>query len=208
MPGEHDWILGREKDMKMDQMKALLRISLELNEKRVDLLNAQRKINNPKIKKLEREIANLAVLHTRARFDSTFFYIASSFVNLDILTLDFFKTTLAALGEEEFNTSVLSFKPEVEAGQKFYVALDPEKHIYTDGIIEDWYNRYNTGDSADTYSTALKYCDASRPLEIGADFGDICSFVIGQTKGNDLYCLKDFHTLAPHGPRQFADGLS
>ena len=35
--------------MKMDQMKALLRISLELNEKRVDLLNAQRKINNPKI---------------------------------------------------------------------------------------------------------------------------------------------------------------
>lgn len=207
MPGEHDWILSREKDMKADQMRALLRISLELNEKRVDLLNAQRKRNNPLIPKLEREIAKLAVLHTRARFDSTFFYIASSFVNLDILTLDFFKTTLAALGEEEFNTSVLSFAPQVEAGQKFYVALDHEKHVYKDGIIEEWYNRFNTGDSADTNSTALKYCDPSMPLEIGGDFGDICSFVVGQTKGNDLYCLKDFHTLAPHGPRQFADGV-
>lgn len=213
MPGEHDWILGREKDMNVEQMKALLRISLELNEKRADLLNAQRK--NPNhlkdkrrnlISKLEKEVAKLAVLHTRARFDSTFFYIASSFVNLDILTLDFFKTTLAALGDEEFNTSVLSFKPQVEAGQKFYVALDPDKHVYTDGVIEEWYQRYNTGDNALTYSTALKYCDANKALEIGADFGDICSFVIGQTKHNIIYCLKDFHTLAPHGPRQFADG--
>ena len=207
MPGEHDWILGREKDMKMDQMKALLRISLELNEKRVDLLNAQRKRNNPHIPKLEREIAKLAVLHTRARFDSTFFYIASSFVNLDILTLDFFKTTLAALGEEEFNTSVLSFAPQVEAGQKFYVALDPDKHIYADGIVEGFYQRYNTGDDAQTYSTALKYCDAGRPLEIGFDPGDICSLVIGQTKGNAMYCLKDFHTLAPAGPRELANAF-
>lgn len=206
MPGEHDWILGKEKEMNREQMNALLYISLELNEKRADLLNAQRKRNHPLVKKLEKKIAELAVLHTRARFDSTFFYIASSFVNLDILTLDFFKTTLAALGEEEFNTSVLSLKPEVEAGQKFYVALDPEKHIYNDGIFEEWYNRYNTGDNAETYSTALKYCDPNKPLEMGADFGDICSFVIGQTKGNALYLLKDFHTLAPNGPRQFADG--
>lgn len=205
MPGEHDWILGREKDMKRDQMKALLRISLELNEKRVDLLNAQRKINNPKIRKLEREIANLAVLHTRARFDSTFFYIASSFVNLDILTLDFFKTTLAALGEEEFNTSVLSFKPEVEAGQKFYVALDPEKHIYDDGIFEEYYYRYNTGEDPNVNSSWLKYCDPNKPLEMGADFGDMCSLEIGQTKPGGIYCLKDFHSLAPKGPRELAN---
>ncbi|MFC4688670.1 hypothetical protein ACFO4P_17140 [Epilithonimonas pallida] len=205
MPGEHDWILSKEKEMNRDQMNALLYISLELNEKRADLLNAQRKRNHPLIKKLEKKVAELAVLHTRARFDSTFFYIASSFVNLDILTLDFFKTTLAALGEEEFNTSVLSLKPEVEAGQKFYVALDPDKHIYDDGIYEEWYNRYNTGDSAETYSTALRYCDSSRPLEIGVDFGDMCSIDVGQTKDNLVRGLKDFHTLAPQGPRELAD---
>lgn len=205
MPGEHDWILGREKDMKRDQMKALLRISLELNEKRVDLLNAQRKINNPKIRKLEREIANLAVLHTRARFDSTFFYIASSFVNLDVLTLDFFKTTLAALGEEEFNTSVLSMKPQVEAGQKFYVALDAEKHIYDDGIFEEYYYRYNTGEDPNVNSSWLKYCDPNKPIEMGADFGDMCSLEIGQTKSGGIYCLKDFHSLAPKGPRELAN---
>lgn len=204
LPGEYDWIMDKEKDMNLDQMRALMQISFELNEKKADLLNARRKKNNPIIGKLEREIEKLAILHTRARFDSTFFYIASSFVNLDVNRLDFFKTSLAALGER-FDTAILSMKPNIEAGSKFYVALDFDKHVYNDGIFLEFYNRYNTGDDAETYSTALKYCDASAPLEMGADFGDICSFVIGQLKGKEIYALKDFHTLAPAGPREFAN---
>ena len=206
MPGEYEWIMEREKDMDQIQMQHLLQISLELNEKRADLMNATRRKRNDTIKRLEREIQKLAVLHTQLRYNSTFFYIASSFVNVDVLTLDFFKTTLAALGEEEFNTSVLSMKPEVEAGQKFYVALE-EKHIYEDGIIEEWYYRFKTGDAADTVSSALKYCDANLPIEMGFDPGDICSIVTAQTRQNTIYCLKDFYTLAPHGPRELADKI-
>lgn len=207
MPGEYEWIMEREKDMNLEQMQYLLQISLELNDKRAQLLNASRKPNNQYIKRLEKEIQKLAILHTQLRHNSTLFYVASSFVNVDFLTLDFFKTTLAALGEEEFNTSVLSMKPSVEAGQKFYVAFDKEKHVYDDGIFEEWYYRFNTGDSAETNSTALKYCDAGKSIEMGADFGDICSIVTAQTRDNTLFCLKDFYTLAPHGPRELANNI-
>lgn len=205
MPGEYEWIMDQEKEMNKTQMEYLLQISLELNEKRADLLNASRKRGNPIIPKLEREIQKLAILHTKLRFNSTFFYIASSLVNIDVLTIDFLKTTLAALGEEEFNTSVLSMKPQVEAGQKFYVALDPEKHIYDDGIFEEYYYRYNTGEDPNVNSSWLKYCDPNKPIEMGADFGDMCSLEIGQTKPGGIYCLKDFHSLAPKGPRELAN---
>lgn len=207
MPGEYEWIMEREKDMNIQQMKYLLQISLYLNDKRLKLYNATKNKSFQNIKRLEREIQNLAIDHLKLRQNSTFFYIASSFVNVDVLTLDFFKTTLAALGEEEFNTSVLSMKPSVEAGQKFYVAFDKEKHTYDDGIFEEWYFRFNTGDNAETISTALKYCDPGMPLEMGADFGDICSVVTGQTRDNTLFCLKDFYTLAPHGPRELANQI-
>lgn len=206
MPGEHEWIMDREKDMNKQQMIHLLNISLELNEKRVDLINASRKINNPIIKKLEREIQKLTLAQTRLRHDSTFFYVASSFVNLDLLTLDFFKTSLAALGEEEFNTAILSFGPEVEAGKKFYFALDPDKHVYKDGIKDDWYHRFNIGDNAETDSSALRYCDPNKVLEVGVDFGDMISFVFGQTKGVDLYILKNIFTIPKDGSsREIAD---
>ncbi|AQX08043.1 hypothetical protein [Elizabethkingia ursingii] len=207
MPGEHEWIMDREKDMNKEQMMYLLQISLELNEKRADLINTSRKRNNPLIKKLEKEIQKLAILHTRLRFNSTFFYVASSFVNMDLLTLDFFKTALASLGEEDFNTSVLSFKPTVESGQKFYVALDPEKHIYDDGIVKDWHYKFSLGDAAEVDSSALKYCDPNKPLEIGIDFGDMISFVIGQSKGRlDYYLLKNiFITADKGGSREICD---
>lgn len=199
MPGENEWIMDKEKEMDKMQMQYLLIISLELNAKRASLINASRKRNGTLIKKLEREIQRLAVAHTRLRQNSTFFYVASSFVNLDLLTLDFFKTALAALGEEEFNTAILSFGPEVEAGKKFYFAFDEEKHIYTDGIKDNWYHKFNIGDNADTDSSALRYCDADKPLELGVDFGDMISFVFAQTKGLDIYLLKNIFTIPEDG---------
>lgn len=196
MPGEYDWILDREKEMDKQQMKYLLQISLELNEARADALHYARKRNKVLLEKAKRKIAKLAEMHTRLRKDSTFFYIASSFVNVDILRLDYFKTALTALGEVEFNTSILSLKPQVEAGNKFYVAFE-DKHIYDDGIDFQYYQKFNTGDDADLTSLGLRYCNSTRPLEIGIDFGDMMSMVVGQCDGKLLRVLKNFWTLAP-----------
>ena len=205
MPGEHEWILDREKEMNKEQMKHLLNISLELNEKRVDLINASRKRNNRMIAQLEREIQRLSLAHTRLRFNSTFFYIASSFVNLDLLTLDFFKTALSALGEEEFNTSVLSFSPEVEAGQKIYVGLDLDKHVYEDGIKNDWFHQFNLGDDALVDSSALRYLNPKKGVEISLDFGDQLSLNIHQLNGEYWDTLKNLFVLAPQGSRELCD---
>lgn len=196
MPGEYDWILDREKEMNVQQMKYLLQISLELNEAKADALHYARKRNMVLLMKAKRKIAKLAEMHTRLRKDSTFFYIASSFVNVDILRLDYFKTALTALGEVEFNTSILSLKPQVEAGNKFYVALE-DKHIYDDGILFEYYNKFNTGDEAELSSLALKYCNHHQTLEIGIDFGDMMSMVVAQSNSQFIRVLKNFWTLAP-----------
>ena len=201
MPGEYDWILEKKKDMDEKQIQYLLQISLELNQAKADLLNAMRKRNEAMERKLKRKIEKLAVLHYKLRLGSTFFYIASSFVNVDILTLDYFKTALSSLGEVDFKTSVLSLPPEVEAGAKFYPNLE-SKHIYDDGINFNYYDKYNTGDDAETTSSALRYCNPNAPLELGIDFGDMSSMVVGQSKNKDYYVLKNFWALAPEGSRE------
>ena len=46
-------------------------------------------------------------------------------------------------------------------------------------------------------SLALRYIDHNAKLEAGVDFSAMCSVVTAQPRGNYLYCLKEFHTLAP-----------
>ena len=195
MPGEYDWILDKAKEMKTKQIKYLLQISLELNKAMADSIRAVRKRNERLVSKLQNKIKKLSILKTRLRQGSTFFYKASSFVNVNVLRIDYFKAALAALGEIEFNTAVLSQTPQVEAGQRFYVAFD-STHIYEDGIIRENYYRYKTGDAAETFSTDLKYCIPNKALEIGADFGNMISMVIGQTQGNQLRILKNIYSVS------------
>ena len=201
MPGEYDWILEREREMDLVQMRYLLQISLELNKSRADSVHYARRRNERLLGKTQRRIQRLIEMQTRLRRDSTFFYIASSFVNVDILRLDYFKTALSALGEVEFNTSILSLKPEVEAGNKFYISFE-NRHIYEDGIDFHYYHRFNTGDDAELNSLGLKYCNAHQPLEIRIDFGTQCSMVVGQSCRADLRVLKNFYTLAPESSEQ------
>ncbi len=200
--GEHDWFLDLEKEMNVDKIKALFQISLELNEAKIDLLNAIDENNLKKAKILQRKVTKLSVKHYILRLDSIFYYVASSFVNVDNLRLGYFKVALQKLGIENFNKSVLSLPPTVEAGQRFYIGFDPDKHIYDDGIDGKFYNQFNTGDKADANSTALKYCDPDQPIEIGLDFGDMCSMVIGQTRGTTLFILKNMWTLPPENEQQ------
>jgi hypothetical protein len=49
---------------------------------------------------------------------------------------------------------------------------------------------------------ALRYIDHNAKLEAGVDFGDMCSIVTAKPRGNYLYCLKEFHTLAPENEIQ------
>lgn len=201
MQGDYDWMLGREKDMNIEQIKAAMECGRILNDIKCELYNAQIDRDYKKAELLLKHIARWTEKWIRVRKDSTFFYMVSSMVNADILQEGFFKDTYKALGPEEFKSSILSFKSELKKGEKFYGNLG-EHHFYDDGIITEYYDKYKLTDDIEESSLALRYIDRNAKLECGVDFGDMCSIVTAQPRGNYLYCLKEFYTLAPENEIQ------
>jgi len=203
LDGDDDWILQQEKNMALEQVKMALEVSLVLNEIKCELYNAQRDGNKEKVLSLKKNLVRWTERWIRARKDLTFFYVVSSFVNVDILTQGFFKDSLKALGIEEFKSAICSFKINLTKGEKFYGNLG-EHHFYDDGVINSYYDKFSITDTIEESSLALRYINHEAKLEAGVDFGDMCSFVTGQPRGNYLYLLKEFYTLAPENEVQLA----
>jgi len=201
MQGDYDWMLGREKDMNIEQIKAAMECGRILNDIKCELYNAQIDRDYKKAELLLKNIARWTEKWIRVRKDSTFFYMVSSMVNADILQEGFFKDTYKALGPEEFKSAILSFKSELKKGEKFYGNLG-EHHFYDDGVFTEYYDKFNLTDEIEESSLALRYIDHNAKLECGVDFGDMCSVVTAQPRGNYLYCLKEFYTLAPENEIQ------
>lgn len=204
LDGDDDWLTLQEKHMNLEQIKAAMQVGLVLNEIRCELYNAIRDRDKVKVEQLKNNLARWTERWVRVRKDSTFFYATSSFVNVDVLQEGFFRDTLKALGIEEFKSAILSLKVNITKGEKFYVNLGPH-HFYEDGVNQEYYDRFKITDDFEESSRALRYIDHRQKLEAGVDFGDMCSMVTAQHRGSYLYCLKDFHTLAPESTRQLAD---
>jgi hypothetical protein len=203
LDGDDDWILQQEKNMNLEQVKMALEVSLVLNEIKCELYNAQKDGDKEKVLSLKKNLVRWTERWIRARKDLTFFYVVSSFVNVDILTQGFFKDSLKALGIEEFKSAICSFKINLTKGEKFYGNLG-EHHFYDDGVINSYYDKFSITDTIEESSLALRYINHEAKLEAGVDFGDMCSFVTGQPRGNYLYLLKEFYTLAPENEVQLA----
>ena len=124
------------------------------------------------------------------------FYIASSFLNADILTVDYFKDSLESLGPEEFNTSIGSIRPSIEKGSRFYQGLDG-KHFYQDGLNYKYYDDFGLKDAITENSAGLKYVDPKTHLEAGFDAGNMMSLVIGQEQADTYRIVKNMHTINP-----------
>jgi len=201
--GDFDWIMDREKDMNVQQIKDILNVSIVLNEIKSELYNAIRDKDYTKIKNVQKNYERWLIRWTKARKDSTLFYQVSTFANADILTTGYFKDQLDALGIEEFKSAICTLKPTLKKGEKFYVTLG-EHHFYDDGILEGYYDKFNIGDAVQESSLALRYIDHFKHLDISLDFGNMCSMIVGQEKGNYVYILKEFFTLAPEHVKELA----
>jgi len=196
MLGDDDWILNMEKEMDLEQIELALQAALVLNDiKREMIANEQAGIISERAR-LEKAYRSWNEIWIRARKDSTFFYAVSSLVNLDILTDGYFKSVLKALGPEEFKTAILSFKIQISKGEKFYYNLS-DHHYFEDGVDNSYFDRFSLRDDIVPSSLSLRYIDHNAKLECGVDFGDMCSMVVGQQRGVNLYALKEFFTLAP-----------
>lgn len=200
---DYDWILDQEKNMDVEQIKLALQVAFVLNEIKKELYNAIRDNDKKKTAGLHRNLQRWTERWVRVRKDSTFFYVVSSYVNVDVLTSGYFTDSLKALGIEEFKSAILSLKAELKKGEKFYINLGAH-HYYDDGVIAGYYDNYAIGEEIQETSLALRYIDHDRPLDAGMDFGNMCSMVIGQELGNYYYCLKNMYTLAPEHLKELA----
>ncbi|MBW3519505.1 hypothetical protein [Flavobacterium sp. NKUCC04_CG] len=206
LEGDDDWILQQEKNFNVEQVKLALQVALVLNEIKKEVLAAKQIKDYHKIGNLKKNLVRWTERWVRVRKNLTFFYIASSFVNADILTEGYFQDSLKALGIEEFKSAILSLRINLKKGEKFYSHLG-EHHYFDDGIRTGFYDhiKLTEANEIEETSLALKYLDCEQKLECGVDFGDMTSMVIGQPRGNYYYLLKEFYTLPPESSKELAD---
>ena len=212
--GEHDWILNERADVDVKTILDVIKVGLVMNEATHEHIVAKQEYEECKTP------ANLKDLNNKARITKRwtimweelrktkgaqlFYLIASSYINADILTLEWFEDAISS-NMGDFETAVLSCKSKMMSGNKFYAGFS-EKHIYTDGINETAYEDLEVELTENEDCSVLKYLNKSKRLEIGVDFGLMCSMAIGQhnQNKNELRILKFIYTLSPEYVPQLA----
>ena len=203
--GEHDWILRQGSRMQRKGIITILQAAFVVNEALGELLAAKDAGITAEIIKKQRVYERWVERWTAIRkseMGSTLFYIASSFVNVDILGVEWFKTAQATdLGD--LNTAILSMMAGLEDGDRFYANI-ADKHFYQDGNDPYWSEQFGINDEPDC--RILKYLNREKALIGGMDFGNMNSLLIAQEEkaANTVRCLKFHYTLSP----QWLDDLA
>ena len=218
--GEYDWILKLSAQNNKQAIMLMLRAGLIYNEcKKTYAAHLQRYrylVDNVRTEpslqaELDKAAKNLELskrtmqrweerwIKTRRRV--SFFFISSSYVNADILGLDWFSDELAE-GLEGLSCNILSIIPKIEANLLFYPNLSL-RHFYADGFINKVIEAQPLGWQEDC--SVLRYHNNNIPLEAGMDSGNMLSMVIGQKNNREYRVLKEFYTLPPNTVRELAD---
>ena len=200
--GEHTWIMKLAKMMDKERVKLLLQTGLALNDARrryANTINSQ--TDERAIKLAERNMLRWQERWIEARKGVTFFLVASTLINADVLGEEYFTEEISE-GLEGIDTNLLSIPQKLEAAQRFYTTLTA-RDFYNDGTRADIIEQHEYGWEEDC--TVLRYLDPSRPLEGGMDDGNMKSMVFGQNKGREYRILKELFTLPPENERQLAD---
>ena len=196
--GEYDWFFRYASEMDPNRIIKIVQAASELNRLQLKLLKLNRaaKPDIRKIARIEKRIDYYEDGLLKLRKGQTFFMNVSSFVNIDILTVDYARRLYnGALELHEFLKSVLGMRPGVRRDARFYV-LFSDRHKYYDG----------TASGVAAFSSAeLRHLDKTRPIDGGMDFGNMLSLVIGQTDGQYYRIHKNFYELPPGWFRELAD---
>ena len=218
--GEYDWILKLARQNDKQRILLALRAGFVYNDTKREYLSRLQEYNSlkadartdpavrPSLADAERQmmLARRTMERWERRWVKTrrgvsFFFISSSYVNVDILGEDWFNDEFAE-GLEGAACNILSVIPKLEASQMFYCNLSM-KNFYADGFLNDVIEQHPFGWEQDC--TVLRYLDPGRPLEAGMDAGNMLSMVFGQHAGRVMRILKELYTLPPQNVRDLAD---
>ena len=201
---EDDWILRMAKNMDRKKMGLILDCAFILNDIRIEYLKAQQDQDKGRLKNASRSLQRWETRFNKVRHNSTLFYIATSFVNADILTEGYFTEQFEELEFEDYKTTILSMKRNLEKDAMFYGNLS-EKHFYSDGYNYDYYDRFGLKDNITENCRGLKHLRSNEKLEIGLDYGNIISMVIGQEQWPYYRIIKDMFVLTPKYIQEIAN---
>lgn len=205
--GEYDWILKYAKNMDVPAILLVIKAGLIYNQSLQECVAAKdlwlKTGDEDRLREYEGKMRTASIwkarwTELRMRPEArTFFLLASSYVNSDILTEQWFADAIA--GQlPDLNTAIFSMRPSLESGNRFYTAL-AERHFYYDGIDETAYDQVGMMDNEDC--RVLRYLKTDKPLIAGVDFGNMCSMTVAQqdTEGRRecVRVLRFLYTLAP-----------
>lgn len=200
--GEHDWILKYRKRMDPKEIVQVLKVAFVYNEVKKEYVLALDTKNREEIKNAKRKLDRWEQRWRKVRHKTVFFWVASSFINSDILGVDFFSEEFEA-GLEDVAQAILSLKPKLMAGNRFYSKLE-EKHFYQDGADSYWSEHWGIRDEEDC--RILAKLDRKKSIDAGVDFGNMLSMIVAQDGRKRRYNLiKEFYTLPPESIRELAD---
>lgn len=213
--GEYDWMEKEAKNMDVQAILLVIKAGLVYNEALHEYVAAKEKwIKTRSSEDLaECRLKMKTASRWKNRWDiarkrkeaGTFYLRASSYINADILTAEWFADAIAS-GLPDVNTAILSLNPRLENGDRFYANLRAS-HFYFDGIDENAYDRMQLRQQEDC--SVLKYCNQDLPLRLGVDFGNMCSMTCAQLQRHEgketLRVIKFLYTLAPEYIDELAD---
>lgn len=199
--GEYDWILKMAGRMKKEIIMNIIKVAFVMNEVTKELIVAKESGNAIEIKNKTQLYDRWKERYEAIRQKSTFFYIASSYINADILRPEYFEDEFEGALDDVL-TAILSAHPRLAAGNKFYAAVKSTNY-YNDGSSSKYSDEFGIRDNEDC--RILKYLRLDDPLEIGVDFGNMISVSVGQQHGRDYRVLKFIYTLPPEWIRDVAD---
>lgn len=199
--GEHTWILKNVKKNNKEDLLLLLKVSFIYNETKKEYAIALGDGKKGKIALAEKNMLRWEKRWKTIRKRVSLFWIASSFINVDILGLDWFKDEFE-VGLEGMLSGILSIIPKLSAATRFYSRLT-DKHFYSDGTNFRYLETLPYG--ADPDCRVLKYLDPNRAIDGGLDVGNTLWLLFGQQTGRDYRVLKEMFTLPPNYIRELAD---
>lgn len=202
--GEYSWVLERAARMKPSALIRVFRTAVVVNECLGEYYSACLEKVTEEIIKKKRTWQRWVERWTAARLHKDahdMFYIASSYVNVDILTPEWFDDAF----QDDFLDSkitVLSLKPAPETGELFYANLG-DRHFFMDGTDPAWEMRFGLTDEEDC--RILKYHDRRKAIDMGLDFGNMNSMTLAQEIGKYYRATKFIYSLSPEWIRELAD---
>lgn len=209
--GEYDWIFKGAEEMDPETLLLVWKTAAIANDAVQEYIAAKEKFYHTQSDDDRQEYLNKHKTanrwmerwynlrhHEKAQ---SMFLIVSSYVNVDILSPQWFADALASQ-LSDVNAAILSMPPRIEKGQQFYPNLG-ERHFYTDGnlaAVEDTLGFHDAEDCR-----LLRHLNPNRAIDMSMDFGNMLSMLIAQDDGRVLRVLKEFHSLPPEWVRELAD---